>query len=73
MLFYKILKIQTYANIKRLIDRAQKFDNQLSDAQQWDDKNFTGWLYNEANTAKKVVTVLPEKPGANIYISKCLY
>jgi hypothetical protein len=72
MLFYKILKMQTYANIKRLIDRAEKFDNQLSDGQQWDDKNLAGWLYNEVNTAKKADTVLPEKPGANIYISKCL-
>ena len=58
--------MKTYSNIKKLIDWAEKFDNQLQEGEQWDDKNFVSWLDNEVNTAKNADSVLPKKPKPSL-------
>ncbi|CAN5812952.1 hypothetical protein BH10BAC3_BH10BAC3_21970 [soil metagenome] len=61
--------MKTYSNVKRLIYRAEKFDNQLEDGEQWDDKNFANWLTGEVNAGNKEESVLPEKPKTNIVVA----
>lgn len=46
--------MEKYTNIKRLIEWAEKFENQLSEGDVWNDNNFSNWLHNEVNTAPKV-------------------
>lgn len=46
--------MKKYSNIKKLIEWAEKFENQLSEGDVWDDKNFSDWLHNEVNIAQKV-------------------
>lgn len=48
--------MREYTNIKRLIEWAEKFENQLSKGEVWDDNNFSNWLQNEVNIAQKVNT-----------------
>ncbi len=45
-----------FSNLKRLIDWAEKFESQLSDGAQWDDKIFANWLSDEVN-----VTIVADK------------
>jgi len=49
-----------------LIDWAEKFENQLVDGQQWDDKNFANWLSGEVNATNKADPVLSEKTKPQI-------
>ena len=62
--------MKTYSNVKRLIDWAEKFDNQLADGQEWDDKNFATWLSAEVNSASDTMIVLHKKtkPALTMYI-----
>ena len=52
-----------------MIDWAEKFDSQLSDSEDWDDKNFANWLCSEVNSTNKEDTVLPEKTQSSIVVS----
>jgi len=58
--------MKTYSNLKRLIDWAEKFENQLVDGQQWEDKNFASWLSGEVNATNKADPVLSEKTKPQI-------
>lgn len=46
--------MEKYTNVKRLIEWAEKFENQLSEGEVWDDTTFSNWLHHEVNTAPKV-------------------
>ncbi len=63
--------MKTYTNVRKLIEWAEKFDNQLVDGQQWDDRNFADWLSNELDIAKKEDMHLPEniEPAITMYIT----
>lgn len=49
--------MNAYSHIKRLADWAEKYENQLSDGQEWDDNDFATWLAIEVNAAKVVAAV----------------
>lgn len=61
--------MKTYSNLKKLIDWAEKFDNQLVDGQQWDDKNFASWLTGEVNAANDAELVSPDNTKPSIVVS----
>lgn len=61
-------EVNKYSNLKRLVDWAEKYDSQLSDGQQWDDKDFANWLSGEVNATNKEVPVLAEKAKTSIMV-----
>ncbi len=61
--------MKTYSHLKSLIDWAEKFENQLSDREQWNDKNFANWLSEEVNATIKEDTTLPEKTKTSVAMS----
>ncbi|MDZ4793919.1 MAG: MarR family transcriptional regulator [Bacteroidota bacterium] len=63
--------METYSNVKRLIDWAEKFSNQLIDEEQWEDKNFASWLSGEVNASNDGKKDLPEntEPAITMYIT----
>lgn len=54
--------MKSYSHLKSLIDWAEKYENQLSEGQEWDDKDFATWLAIEINTNKIDGKALPSKP-----------
>ncbi|MEP6794541.1 MAG: MarR family winged helix-turn-helix transcriptional regulator [Saprospiraceae bacterium] len=52
--------------MKRLIDWAEKYEDQLSDGEPWDDKKFANWLSVEVNATKKADKDLPENTESAI-------
>lgn len=54
--------MSNYSNIKKVIGWTEKFENQLSDGEQWNDENFAVWLSNEVNVSKQKDLVSPKKP-----------
>jgi DNA-binding MarR family transcriptional regulator len=62
--------MKTYSNIKKVIDWAEKFENQLSQGEQWNDENFANWLSNEVNAKQQIDVVLSEKtkPSIAMYV-----
>ena len=54
--------MKTYTNLKKVIDWTEKYENQLSEGEQWTDENFAAWLSNEVNASKQMDLVSPKKP-----------
>ena len=61
--------MKTYSNVKKLIDWAESFENQLLDGEEWDDKNFANWLSTQLKIKKQPGMVLSEKtkPAFTMY------
>lgn len=59
-----------YSTVRKLIDWAEKYENQLSDDEQWNDKSFANWLSEEVNATTKEEAILPEKakPAIIMYV-----
>ena len=57
--------MKSYSHLKSLIDWAEKYENQLSDEQEWNDKDFASWLAVEIN-ANKNAEVEPKKPQPSL-------
>jgi DNA-binding MarR family transcriptional regulator len=55
-----------FSNLKRLIDWAEKFENQLLPGEQWNDKIFANWLSVEVNVTNKADKDLPENTESAI-------
>ncbi len=56
--------METYSNVKRLIDWAENFESKLADGQQWDDKHFASWLSAEVNaTNTTAIELTPDTDG----------
>ncbi|OAQ42324.1 hypothetical protein A5893_04230 [Pedobacter psychrophilus] len=62
--------MKTYDNIKKLIDWSEKFEDQLKEGENWDDKNFALWLSEELKVIKQPDMILSEKtkPAITMYI-----
>jgi len=58
--------MNTYFNLKILIEWAEKFDNQLSDGQQWHDKKLASWLSDEVGKENQVESGIPANTEAAI-------
>lgn len=61
--------MEEYANVKKLIEWAEKFGQQLRDGEKWDDANFSAWLSNEIhqNPAKNNET--SKKPQSSLLMA----
>ena len=59
-----------YSTIKKLVDWTEKYENQLSNGEQWNDENFAAWLSNEVNASKlkDLVSRKKAKPVITMYI-----
>jgi len=56
--------METYSNVKRLIDWAENFESKLADGQQWDDKHFASWLSAEVNAFNTTaIELTPDTDG----------
>jgi DNA-binding MarR family transcriptional regulator len=51
--------MQTYSNLKRLINWAEKYEHQLTDGEQWNNESFANWLSVEVNTTDPAPKELP--------------
>ena len=62
--------MKKYTNIKQAIDWAEKYEDQLSDGEQWNDENFATWLINEVNSSKlkDLASRKKAKPDITMYI-----
>lgn len=58
-----------FSTLKKLVDWAEKFEDQLSNEEEWDDKNFATWLSVEVNDTKQVDTGLSVKTKPSIAMS----
>lgn len=58
--------MKSYSHLKGLFDWAEKYENQLPEGQQWDDKSFADWFAIEVNKIEKADQTLSKKPQASL-------
>lgn len=61
--------MKDYNNLKKLIDWAETFENQLSVGEEWDEKNFANWLSGEVNADKQIDMSIAEKSKPSVAMS----
>ena len=58
-----------FTKFRKLIDWAERFENQLLAGQIWEDNNFVSWLQNEVNASGNTENIIKEKPKASLAMS----
>ncbi len=62
--------MKSYTNLKRLIDWAERYERDLPEGEQWDDKKFSEWLSNEISMTQLSSEGLAEttKPAVSMFV-----